>query len=148
MKKFKILQIALLILIAGSLSMCSKDDKTVAPGILPTQINNAIIDGTWKITLFEEATISHTADFKSYNFGFNVKGTVVATAVVTKEGSWSTIAETGVTKMKLNFTVKGSESNFDSISEDWSIFSATATRIEMKHTNEDKTIDFLTFEKN
>lgn len=144
MKQFKIL---FLIFVASTLSMCSKDDKTVAKGILPTQVNTVIIDGNWHITLFSEAGYDHTSDYSVYSFLFNTTGVVTATTTVTQEGTWNATAELGVTKLRLNFIVEETESQLDSVSKDWSVLTATATKIEMKYVNEDESIDYLTLEK-
>ena len=85
MNKFKLIPIVIIVLFAISLSMCTKDDKTVAPGILPTQVNTAIVVGTWDITLYDKAGTDHTSDFSEYSFAFNVNDTVVATAATSKK---------------------------------------------------------------
>ncbi len=144
MKKFKII---FLIFVATTFSMCSKDDKTVAKGILPTQVNTAIIDGTWQITLYNKNGDDLTSDYAVYSFLFDINGVVSATKAVVQDGTWNTVAELGVTKLRLNFIVEDTESQLDSVSKDWSVLTVTATKIEMKYVNEDESIDYLTLEK-
>jgi hypothetical protein len=127
--------------------MCSKDDKTVAKGILPTQVNTVITDGVWHIALYNQNGVDLTSDYSVYSFLFDIAGVVSATAAVVQDGTWNATAELGVTKLRVNFVVEDTESQLDSVSKDWSVLTATATKIEMKYVNEDESIDYLTLEK-
>ena len=53
-----------------------------------------------------------------------------------------------MTKIVLDLKEEGNVTILDSISKDWNVFTATETKIEMKRTSDDESIDFLTFEKN
>ena len=128
---------------------CSKDDKTVAPGITTAEVNTIITSGTWAVTVYDEAGIDHTADFSGYAFAFNADKTLVATeTVLTKNGTWNSTSESGKVKITIDFTATETKGAFESISEDWKVLTATDSEISLEHISDDKSIDLLTITKN
>ncbi|NCT18878.1 MAG: hypothetical protein GW771_11660 [Flavobacteriia bacterium] len=113
------------------------------------QLQDAIIQGTWKITRFIEDGVNQTSNFNGFNFTFNTNGTVLATNGSTSiNGTWSTnVSSSGTPKFVLNFNI--SNGPFDEISEDWNIESVSSTLIDLKHVSGgDGSIDLLLFIKN
>jgi len=113
------------------------------------QLQDAIIQGTWKITRFIEDGVNQTSNFNGFNFTFNTNGTVLATNGSTSiNGTWSTnVSSSGTPKFVLNFNI--SNGPFDEISEDWNIESVSSTLIDLKHVSGgDGSIDLLLFTKN
>ena len=113
------------------------------------QLQDAIIQGTWKITRFIEDGVNQTSNFNGFNFTFNTNGTVLATNGSTPiNGTWSTnVSSSGTPKFVLNFNI--SNGPFDEISEDWNIESVSSTLIDLKHVSGgDGSIDLLLFTKN
>lgn len=149
MKKFKLIPILTLVFIASFLTMCSKDDKTTAPGITAAQVNTNIVAGNWSVTLYNENGTIHTSDFSGYSFVFNTGGALVATNSPTiKEGTWSSGTDSGSVKITIDFTATETTGSFESISDDWMVLTSTATKTELKHVSgDDGSIDLLTFEK-
>ena len=113
------------------------------------QLQDAIIQGTWKITRFIEDGVNQTSNFNGFNFTFNTNGTVLATNGSNPvNGTWSTsVSSSGTPKFVLNFNI--SNGPFDEISEDWNIESVSSTLIDLKHVSGgDGSIDLLLFIKN
>ena len=113
------------------------------------QLQDAIIQGTWKITRFIEDGVNQTSNFNGFNFTFNTNGTVLATNGSTPiNGTWSTnVNSSGTPKFVLNFNI--SNGPFDEISEDWNIEAVSSTVIDLKHVSGgDGSIDLLLFTKN
>ena len=113
------------------------------------QLQDAIIQGTWKITRFIEDGVNQTSNFNGFNFTFNTNGTVLATNGSNPvNGTWTTsVSSSGTPKFVLNFNI--SNGPFDEISEDWNIESVSSILIDLKHVSGgDGSIDLLLFTKN
>ena len=148
MKKFKL--IFIIVLVATTFVMCNKDEINVAPGITAAEVNNAFIDGNWRVTSFNEAGEDHTSNLSGYNFTFKDNGNILS--ALDTIGKWSTTPESDIAIMMLDFTRDSIKTDIDSIGKNWSILALTPqfvpTKIEMKRVDEDDaSIDFLTFEK-
>lgn len=150
MKTTRIFTVISALLLAVIFSNCSeKDDETVAPGLLPTDVIPRLVQGTWRITFYQYKDTDLTTSFDGYSFLYESEGKVTATTATTnKEGTWSAIAETGNTVLKLNLKEQDVVTVLDSISKDWVVTTASDEKIEMKITNEDSSTNLLTFEKN
>ncbi|PKP26236.1 MAG: hypothetical protein CVU03_04260 [Bacteroidetes bacterium HGW-Bacteroidetes-2] len=140
--------IALMILSFLSLS-CSNDgniDHTNSGNV--SQLQDAIIQGNWKITRFIEEGVNQTSNYTGFNFTFNANGSVLATNGSTPlNGTWTTsISSSGTPKFLLNFNI--SNGPFDEISEDWNIETVSISLIDLKHVSGgDGSIDLLLFTK-
>lgn len=149
MKKHSFIIALFFIAISCVTISCSKDDKTVAPGITTAEVNTMITTGTWAVTHYDEAGIDHTADFSGYAFAYNADKTLVATeTVLTKNGTWNSTSESGKVKITIDFTATETKGAFESISEDWKVLTATDSEISLEHISDDKSIDLLTITKN
>jgi hypothetical protein len=149
----KKLLFALLVLTTFLNSTCKKDDDdVVAPNqIQPAAVTSAITSNTnasnWRVTLYNEAGVVKTSNFSGYTFNFLSNNTVAATvATATSGGTWSSIIDSGKTKLILNFSVPGGY--LREISEDWEVLSATNNKIELRHiSGGNGTTDLLTLER-
>ncbi|NHM06345.1 hypothetical protein G4D82_03860 [Flavobacterium sp. CYK-4] len=150
MKTSRIISVLSAVVLALFLSNCSeKDDKTVAPGLLPTDVVPRLVQDTWRITLYQYKDTDLTTALAGYSFLYESEGVVTATIAATdKEGTWSSVAESGKTLLKLNLKEQDLVTVLDSISKDWVVTAAADDKIEMTITNEDLSTNLLTFEKN
>jgi hypothetical protein len=139
----------MLFTISSVTTSCSKDDKTVAPGITVAEVTTIITASTWNVTHYDEAGIDHTSDFSGYAFAFNADKTLVATeTTLTKNGTWNSTSESGKVKITIDFTATETKGSFESISEDWKVLTAVDSEITLQHISDDKSIDLLTITKN
>lgn len=109
--------------------------------------SQVVVEGSWKVTLFQEDNSNQTHHFSGYSFTFNTDQTVVAVnGSVTQTGTWSTGGDDSSNKLIMIFPA--TDGPFEEISEDWHIQSKTTSKIELKHVSGgDGSVDFLTFEK-
>jgi hypothetical protein len=142
-----ILCTTLLSLLILSVIGCSKDDKTVAPGITAAQVNTIITEGSWKVTSYTEAGTDEASNFSSYTFSFSPEGVLTATGVKTKVGTWNSTTDSGLVIIPIAFASEV-DGPFEAITEDWSVLTCTDLKLELKHTSgDDGSIDLLSFEK-
>jgi|SRR5690606_7695882 len=106
-----------------------------------------VVDGTWKVTFFQEDNSNQTSHFNGYVFDFGADGSVVATnGTITKTGLWNNGGDDSSNKLNIQFP--DNNGPFEEISEDWDITEKTVTEIDLKHiSGGDGSIDLLTFEK-
>lgn len=131
---------------------CSED--SVASGPTASGISNIVKEGSWRITLYDEAGVDHTSDYTNYTFTFG--NTMVVTAssstnsydgtwLVTDNGADDDSASSDV-DFSLLFTAPPVLAE---LSEDWDVISSNSTKIQLRHVSGgDGSIDNLTFEKN
>lgn len=107
-----------------------------------------LIDGTWKVTLFQEVNLNQTSHFNSYAFEFKSTGVLTATNdLLTMTGNWNNGGDDSGNKLVIDFPTAADDSPFEEISEDWDIVTKSPTKIELKHlSGGDGSIDLLTFE--
>lgn len=108
-----------------------------------------VIDGAWKVSLFQEDNVNQTNHFSSYAFEFNSSGVLTASNdILTMTGNWNNGGDDSGNKLNIDFPTAQDDSPFEEISEDWNILSKTPSKIELKHVSGgDGSIDLLTFEK-
>jgi len=149
MKRSVFLSMLFALLMFNVTTMCSSDDDSnSSPSQVITNTQNAVVNGTWRVTLFSEDGSNQTSNFSNYNFTFNSNGTLSATnGSTTMNGTWTTGIDDSTPKMYINFNVVNGP--FEEISEDWRIMFNSNSKIELKHVSGgDGSIDLLTFEKN
>lgn len=149
MKKLVLIPILLVLFLLNVASMCSNDDDSSSSSSqVITDTENAVVNGTWRVTLFSEDGTNQTSNFSNYNFTFNSNGTLsTVNGSTTMNGTWTTGIDDSTPKMFINFNVVNGP--FEEISEDWRILSNTSSKIELKHVSGgDGSVDLLTFEKN
>ena len=148
-KKLVLIPMLTVLFMLNVASMCSNDDdNSSSSSQVITDTQNAVVNGTWRVTLFSEDGSNQTSNFSNYNFTFSSNGTLTAVnGSTTMNGTWSTGTDDSTPKMFINFNVTNGP--FEEISEDWRILSNTSSKIELKHVSGgDGSIDLLTFEKN
>jgi hypothetical protein len=149
MKRSVFLSVLFALLMFNVTTMCSSDDDSnSSPSQVITNTQNAVVNGTWRVTLFSEDGSNQTSNFSNYNFTFNSNGTLSATnGSTTMNGTWTTGIDDSTPKMYINFHLVNGP--FEEISEDWRIMFNSNSKIELKHVSGgDGSIDLLTFEKN
>lgn len=126
------------------LSCTNNDDLSDNPS--PTELTQTLTSNRWKISYYQDRDKEKTASFSGYIFEFRQNNMLIATkAGASINGSWSTIKDSGKTKMNLSFQGPGT---FEEITEDWEFKSQSAARIELIHiSGGDGHQDFLTFER-
>ena len=146
--KIKTITIAILFtfLFAITLNSC-KDDNNNNSSQTTQQLSNAIIQGNWRVTNYNDDGTDKTNQFSGYTFTFNATLTVIASGSSTVNGTWVTGTDDSKAKLVLLFAVASGP--FEEISEDWEVVSITTTTIQLKHTSGGNgTTDYLTFTKN
>lgn len=137
-------------ILSFSFISCSSNDDDNSN----TQNNNGtseiVVDGSWRVTLFQEDNSNQTNHFNGYSFTFNANGSLIAVNGGTiQTGTWSTNGDDSSNKLWINFPSAPDDNPFEEISEDWQIISKTASKIELRHVSGgDGSVDLLTFEKN
>lgn len=106
-------------------------------------IEEDIISGKWKVSLFQEDGVNETSDFSTYEFIFSPDGTVIASASgVSTNGSWGTSKDDDHIDFNLSLQVP-----LDELSDDWEVLSNTSDKIELKDISGDGSVELLTFQK-
>lgn len=130
-----------------SLMSCFGSDDDDDQGGNNDGTTQVVVQGSWKVTLFQEDNSNQTHHFSGYAFTFHADHTLVAVnGEVTQTGTWSTGGDDSSNKLVIVFPAQ--DGPFEEISEDWQIQTKTPSKIELKHVSGgDGSVDFLTFEK-
>lgn len=112
------------------------------------KIENSIVEGEWKVTLYEEDGNNETSDYNDYRFKFNSDGSVTVQPgmlTVIYTGTWKTEKDSDHVDFILNFSTPA---NLEDLSDDWEVLSESKTKLELEDVSGgDGSIDKLTFEK-
>jgi hypothetical protein len=112
------------------------------------KIENSIVEGEWKVTLYQEDGDNETSNYSGYRFKFNTDGSVTVQPgmlTVTYTGTWKTEKDSDHVDFILNFTTPA---NLEELSDDWEVLSESKTKLELEDVSGgDGSIDKLTFEK-
>lgn len=135
------------IMLSISLISCFGSDDDDNQGSNNDGTTQVVVQGSWRVTLFQEDNSNQTHHFSGYAFTFNTDHTLVAVnGDTTQTGTWSTGGDDSNNKLIISFPAN--DGPFEEISEDWHIQSKTPSKIELKHVSGgDGSVDFLTFEK-
>lgn len=140
MKQLRLVFLAVLSVFSMA-SSCSKDDVTPT-----TNIPAIIVQGNWRVTLYNENGVDKLSQFTGYTFTF---ASGVVTAVkngVTVTGTYRTAIDSNKIKFYLDF---GTVSQFNELNEDWEILEETSTKIRLTHiSGGNGGTDLITFERN
>ncbi|WP_291241051.1 hypothetical protein [Flavobacterium sp.] len=152
MKKIKIISVLALLFVLNVASMCSDDDDTPT-NVNQTQVINAVISGTWRITNYVDSGVNETANFTGYNFTFASNNVLTAVGNgLTTSGTWSVTDSNSNddTLNDLDFNIAfTTPANFVDLTDDWDIVSRTDTKIQLIDVSGGNGgTDYLTFEKN
>ncbi|MCF8416097.1 MAG: hypothetical protein K9G40_07620 [Crocinitomicaceae bacterium] len=112
------------------------------------KIENSIVEGEWKVSLYEDDGNNETSDYTDYRFKFNTDGSVTVQPgmlTVTYAGTWKTEKDSDHVDFILNFATPA---NLEDLSDDWEVLSESKTKLELEDVSGgDGSIDKLTFEK-
>jgi hypothetical protein len=112
------------------------------------KIDDSIVEGEWKVTLFQEDGNNETNDYTAYRFKFNSDGSVTVQPgllTVIYTGTWKTVKDSDHVDFILNFATPA---NLEELSDDWEVLSESKTKLELEDVSGgDGSIDKLTFEK-
>lgn len=155
MKKFKLFPVLAILFVLNVASMCSDDDNPNNNTTDPTPVINAVSNGTWRVTLYEDDGVNETNHFSGYNFTFGANNVLTATnGTNTYTGVWS------VTNSNSNDDSSNSDLDFnisfssppvfaDELTDDWDIITYSSTKIQLIDVSGGNGgTDYLTFEKN
>lgn len=151
---YKILMMVALAFLFFNCSTDDNDDDQMDDVQPAAQVEEEVIEGTWRITEFIDSGDNETALFADYNFTFNTNGTIMASnGTNTLEGVWSISNDDDdddEDDLDFNIFFPVPDSNdFEELNEDWDIVSTSSTRIELEDiSDDDPEIDRLTFERN
>jgi hypothetical protein len=134
MKKILFIFLALQIFAA-----CKKDS--------PKKINEMLVEGSWKVTLFQEDSENKTDDFLDHTFIFKDNGDLAISSTFTNAtGTWSTTYDDDHTDLVINIP-SFSNPSYEDISDDWEVILKTENILELEDVSGDGTKDLLTFER-
>lgn len=154
MKTLKLIPLLAMLFMLNVASMCSNDDDSPNVSVDPTPVINTAVQGTWRITQFEDSGNNETAHFTGYNFTFGQNGTLTAAnGTNTYIGSWSVTndgSNDDSPSNDLDFNIAfASPPSFEELTEDWHIISYSAAEIKLVHVSGGNGgTDYLTFAKN
>jgi len=138
----KILQSSLLASIILVSVSCSRnsDDLSVNPG-------QAVVSGTWRVSLFKDSGNDETIDFTGYSFTFNTGGVLnVIKSSNTQNGTWNINSSSNKFSIDLGAKITGNLP-LGELTDDWKILSSSATEVKLGDDNPSSN-EFLTFTKN
>lgn len=143
--KNRLILLTLLIMTTIAVSSCSKDDDSPAD---PSQTQDNVQSGTWRVTLYNDSGENRTSYFEGFSFTFNTNGSLTAVnGTLTQNGTYSVYKDSGDTKFDITF--QASSGPFEEISEDWRVITQSASKIELINVSGGNGgTDYLTFEKN
>lgn len=154
---FRIVVVALIMVSITSLSCSSDDDNNQEQPDqqVISQIENNLINGSWRITKFIDSDEDETQHFTGFNFTFGTDGLLTAgNGSNTYEGSWSITdsdnSDDDNSTDDLDFNIEFNLSNdFEDLNDDWDIITQSSTKIELIDiSGGNGGTDYLTFEKN
>lgn len=140
--KIRIGFLALLLIISVAFLTCKKEDQISPSNAI---INTIVIQGEWKIALFNELSIDKTSKFKWYSFKFNSNGTITAlNGASSINGAWSSANDGDKKKIIIYF----SEVPLNDLNDHWRVVNQTSATIELEHfPAENDGINYLTFQR-
>ena len=153
MKKLKLFQLSLFVILLSVVFSCSNDSSSNS-SVDPTPVINTVNKGTWRITFYEDSGVNETSNFVGYNFTFGANSLLTATNVTnTYIGAWSVTSDNSgddSPSNDLDFNIAfNSPANFSELTEDWNIIERTDTKIKLVHVSGGNGgTDYITFEKN
>ena len=145
MKKLQYVFIILAMVLTGVTS-CSKDSTTTSGTTIAT--STILVQGTWKITYFNDSGTDGTANYNGYIFTFVNGGSVgVINGSIVYNGTWTTHNDDSQNKLYINFGA--TTSPMAELAKDWHIIEKTSTKLRMEDVSGGAGgTDYLTIERN
>ena len=157
MKKTTIIPALLTLFALIIFNSCSSDDSASNIGNNPTPIINAVSEGNWRITRYEDSGVVETNQYSNYVFNFGANNVLSTTNTNTYTGFWSVTNDDNSNDdspsndldFNIAFTSPAPNSFVDDLTDDWDIVSYSSTKIELIDVSGGNGgTDYLTFEKN
>lgn len=143
-----------MVCVVFSLTACSSsddaNDNNNSSNSTAEQTANIVENGNWRITYFYDNNQDETNNFSGYSFSFNQDGSLTAVkGSSTINGSWSVSDGSSSSGDDDDFNIAFvSPPDFEDLTDDWDIISATNTKIELIDiSGGNGGTDYLTFEK-
>jgi hypothetical protein len=110
------------------------------------QVEKAVIEGEWKVTLFQEDGVNETTDFSAFNFSFKENGSVEvkSSSTLVYTGTWKVEKDSDHVEFVLGL---GEVEPLGELTDDWHIESNSDNKLELKDESGDGSFELLTFEK-
>jgi hypothetical protein len=146
MKTIKLIPIIFALLLTGiAFTSCSKDSATTAGTTVATSI--ILVQGTWKVTYFNDSGTEGTANYNGYIFSFVSGGSVsIINGSIVYNGTWTTHSDDSQNKLYMNFGV--TTSPMAELEKDWHIVEKTSTKLRMEDVSGGAGgTDYLTIER-
>ena len=144
MKKLQLIPI-IMALVLGSITSCSKDSTTTSGTTVAT--STVLMQGTWKITYFNDSGTDGTANYNGYIFTFVSGGNVsIINGSIVYNGTWTTHNDDSQNKLYMNFGA--TTSPIAELQKDWHIIEKTNTKLRMEDVSGGAGgTDYLTIER-
>jgi len=136
----------LLALVTGSITSCSKDSTTTAGTTIAT--STILVQGTWKVTYFNDSGTDGTANYNGFIFTFVNGGSVsIINGGLVYNGTWTTHSDDSQNKLNMDFGL--TTSPITELEKDWHIIEKTSTKLRMEDVSGGAGgTDYLTLERN
>lgn len=128
-------------LVVGFLVLTSCKKQTMK------EVEKSIVEGQWKVTLYQEDGVNETSYFSSIKFDFNDDGQVLvkdASSNTIYTGTWSVRKDSDHVEFELNL---GTTDPLEKLTDDWHVEDHSDAKLELKDESGDGSIELLTFEK-
>lgn len=140
MRTLKTLAIALTLTTTFFTSCTDNGEILVDNSAQIQEVVDTFLNGSWRITNFNDSGQDETSDFAGYNFTFSANGTVLATnGNETINGTWSVTGSNSSSDdsdddddidFNLFFSVSATH-NFEDLNDDWDVQSITPTTVSL-----------------
>ncbi len=132
-------------MVLGSFTSCTKDSTSSTSTAIAT--STVLLQGSWKITYFNDSGTDKTTSFSGYIFTFVTGGSMSAlNGSVVYNGSWTTHNDDSENKLFLDFGA--TPPPLDGLKHDWQIIEKTSVKIRLQDVSGGAgATDYLTFEK-
>lgn len=110
------------------------------------QVENSVIEGEWKVSLFQEDGVNETSDFTNFRFTFKENGSVEvrSSSTLIYTGTWKVEKDSDHVEFVLGL---GDIDPLGELTDDWHIENHSDTKLELKDESGDGSIELLTFQK-
>ncbi len=144
MKKLRNLPV-ILALVLGGVTSCTKDSTTTLGTTAAT--STILLQGTWKVTYFNDSGTDGTANYNGYIFTFVSGGSMsVINGSIVYNGTWTTHNDDNQNKLYMDFGV--TTSPYAELRKDWHIVEKTSTKLRMEDVSGGAGgTDYLTLER-
>lgn len=110
------------------------------------QVEKSMVEGEWKVSLYQEDGINETSDFTNLRFTFKENGSVEvkSSSTLVYTGTWKVEKDSDHVEFVLAL---GDVDPLGELTDDWHVESHSKTKLELKDESGDGSIELLTFVK-